>query len=130
MLAGLRRHHRSVPVAVTEPVADYMLSSAGARVLTPYSLQLDVMNGVDPAPQNVSRQEALMARGAIRAFLYNRQVTDPVTGSFLRLAAAHRIPVVAVYETMPSGYHYQGWMVAETRALQRAVTAGVSTRSL
>jgi zinc/manganese transport system substrate-binding protein len=35
-----------------------------------------------------------------------------------------------VYETMPAGYDYQDWMVAETQALDRAVTANVSTAIL
>lgn len=129
-LGDLRRHHAALPVATSEPVANYMLSAAGTRVLTPYSLQLDIMNGTDPAPQNVSRQDELLAGGRVRAFLYNRQVSDSITQSFLKLASAHHIPVVAVYETMPSGYDYQGWMLAETRALQRAVAAGVSTPNL
>jgi zinc/manganese transport system substrate-binding protein len=129
-LAELRRHHGALPVATSEPVADYMLRAAGARVLTPYSLQLDVMNGTDPAPQNVTRQDELLVRHRVRAFLYNRQVTDSITQGFLELATAHHVPVVAVYETMPSGYDYQRWMLAETRALQRAVAAGVSTRNL
>ncbi len=41
------------------------------------------------------------------------------------------IPVVGVYETMPApGYDYQSWMMAEVRALERAVAHGVSTRRL
>ncbi|HET9719158.1 MAG TPA: zinc ABC transporter substrate-binding protein [Solirubrobacteraceae bacterium] len=129
-LSDLHRQHPDLPVATSEPVANYLLGAAGARVLTPYSLQLDIMNGTDPAPQNITAQDELLVRQRVRAFLYNRQVTDSVTQSFLRLALAHHIPVVAVYETMPAGYDYQGWMLAETRALERAAAMGVSTRSL
>jgi zinc/manganese transport system substrate-binding protein len=36
-----------------------------------------------------------------------------------------------VYETMPApGYDYQSWMLAEVRALRRAVTEHVSTQKL
>ncbi len=129
-LAAFRRRYAGTGVATTEPVADYMLSASGARVLTPQSLQLDIMNGVDPAPQAVSREDALLARGQVRAFVYNRQVTDLITQSFLRVAAAHRIPVVGVYETMPRGYDYQRWMLAETAALRAAVASGRSTQTL
>ncbi len=41
------------PVATTEPVGDYMLEAAGTDNLTPFPLQADIMNGVDPAPQAV-----------------------------------------------------------------------------
>jgi zinc/manganese transport system substrate-binding protein len=38
--------------------------------------------------------------------------------------------VVGVYETMPTGYTYQSWMLAEVHALQRAVAGHVSTEKL
>ena len=88
------------------------------------------MNGVDPAPQNVTTQDTLLSHHQVKAFLYNRQVTDSVTQSFLHLAGADHIPVVGVYETMPRGYDYQQWMLAETRALEAAVADGTSTRTL
>jgi zinc/manganese transport system substrate-binding protein len=119
------------PVAVTEPVGDYMLEAAGANILTPFGLQADIMNGVDPAPQDVSFEHGLLSAHRVKAFLYNQQVTDSVTQSFLATARRSGIPVVGVYETMPTpGYDYQTWMLAEVRALGRAVADGASTESL
>ena len=129
-LTSFRRRFGGVGVATTEPVADYLLTAAGARILTPLSLQLDIMNGTDPAPQNVTRQDTLLEHRSVRAFLYNRQVTDSITDSFLTVADAHRVPVVGVYETMPRGYDYQRWMLTETAALERAISFGRSTRTL
>ena len=129
-LRALPSRHAHVPVAVTEPVGDYLLAAAGADVLTPARFQDDIMNGVDPAPQDVSIEQSLLAGRRVRAFLYNRQVTDSLTESLLADAARARIPVVALYETMPAGYHYQSWMLAEVRALDRAVSSGVSTDQL
>jgi zinc/manganese transport system substrate-binding protein len=86
---------------------------------------------VDPAPQYVTRQDGLFSGHKVKVFLYNQQVTDSLTASFL--AAAHRdgIPVVGVYETMPEpGYNYQSWMMAETAALERAVQHNTSTERL
>jgi zinc/manganese transport system substrate-binding protein len=41
------------------------------------------------------------------------------------------IPVVGVYETMPTpGYDYQSWMLAEVKALEKAVVEHVSTEKL
>ena len=52
----------------------------------------------------------------MRVFLYNQQVTDTLTQSFIALAQRNGIPVVGVYETMPEpGYDYQSWMLAETQ---------------
>jgi zinc/manganese transport system substrate-binding protein len=71
-----------------------------------------------------------LSRRQVKAFLYNRQVTDSITATFLSEARAAGIPVVAVYETMPTGYHYQSWMVAETGAVLRALRDRQSTPRL
>ena len=130
-IAQFKARYPGTPVATTEPVGDYLLQAAGTRNLTPFAFQADIMNGVDPAPQYVSLQDGLFSGHKVRVFLYNQQVTDSLTASFL--AAAHRdgIPVVGVYETMPEpGYDYQSWMMAETAALERAVAHQVSTEKL
>ena len=63
--------------------------------------------------------------------MYNQQVTDALTESFLEAAKRAGVPVVGVYETMPTpGYDYQSWMLAEVRALRRAVAEKVSTQKL
>jgi len=119
------------PVATTEPVGDYMLQAAGTTIMTPFGLQADIMNGVDPAPQDVTLQNGLLSGRRVKVLLYNQQVTDSLTETFLSAAKRNRIPVVGVYETMPvPGYNYQSWMLAEVHALQRAVADGVSTERL
>jgi zinc/manganese transport system substrate-binding protein len=130
-LAQFSRRYPDTTVATTEPVGDYMLQAAGVDNLTPFSLQADIMNGTDPAPQAVSLQDALFSGRRVKVFVYNQQVTDSVTRGFLAAAAHAHIPVVGVYETMPApGYDYQSWMMAELDALTRAVAHGISTRSL
>ena len=132
-LAALREFKARYPgttVASTEPVANYMLEAAGVKNLTPFSMQADIMNGTDPAPQDVTFQQGLFSGHRVKAFVYNQQVTDSLTQSFLEAAAQNAIPVVGVYETMPAGYRYQQWMLAEVRALERAVARRASTRSL
>jgi zinc/manganese transport system substrate-binding protein len=123
--------HPHTPVATTEPVGDYMLEAAGTKNLTPFALQADIMNGVDPAPQDVTLQNGLFNARKVKAFVYNQQVTDSLTESFLQAAKRAGVPVVGVYETMPTpGYDYQSWMLAEVRALRRAVAEKVSTQRL
>jgi zinc/manganese transport system substrate-binding protein len=129
-IAAFKRDHPGTPVATTEPVGDYMLEAAGTDNKTPWNLQADIMNGVDPAPQDISLQDNLFKDHAVKAFLYNQQVTDTLTQSFLKQAAKYHVPVVGVYETMPTGYNYQSWMLAEVNALKRAVTSGKSTTKL
>ncbi len=130
-LAAFKSAHPGVPVATTEPVADDMLQAAGARNLTPWAFQADIMNGSDPSPQDVATEKRLLTQRKVKVLLYNQQVTDSLTQSFIGLAKAHGIPVVGVYETMPTpGYDYQSWMLTEVRNLQRAVTDKVSAEKL
>jgi len=126
-VAALKARFAGTPVATTEPVADYLLQAAGMNNLTPWSFQADIMNGVDPSPQDVSLERSLFTGHKVKAFVYNQQVTDSLTDTLLTLAHQNDIPVVGVYETMPTpGYDYQTWMVAETSALTDAFAHGAS----
>jgi len=130
-ITAFKAHHLGTAVAVTEPVADYLLQAIGTQIATPFSLQAAIMNGTDPAPQDVTIQNALFSGHSVKVFVYNQQVTDPLTQSFLSLAKQNGIPVVGVYETMPMpGYNYQSWMLAEVKALDDAVTKNLSTETL
>jgi zinc/manganese transport system substrate-binding protein len=130
-IANFKSQHAGTPVATTEPVADYMLEAAGADNLTPFRFQADIMNGVDPSPQDVSLLTGLFTQHKVKAFVYNQQVTDTLTQTFITAAQNAHVPVIGVYETMPTpGFTYQSWMLAEVNALQKAVADGVSTSSL
>ncbi len=130
-IAAFRDRYPGTPVAVTEPVADYLLQAVGADIMTPFPFQADIMNGVDPSAQDVAVERNLFTQHKVRVFLYNQQVTDTLTQSFIALAQRNGIPVVGVYETMPEpGYDYQSWMLAETRALQQAVASKKSAEKL
>jgi zinc/manganese transport system substrate-binding protein len=130
-IAAFKAKYPDTPVATTEPVADYMLQAVGADNMTPWALQADIMNGTDPSAQDVAVQRALFTQHKVKVFLYNQQVTDSLTESFIALAQANGIPVVGVYETMPvPGYDYQSWMLAEVRDLRNAVVSGISSERL
>ena len=130
-IAAFKSAHPGTPVATTEPVADYMLQAAGTDNMTPFTFQADIMNGTDPSPQDTALQDSLFTQHKVKVFLYNQQVTDSLTESFIKLANENGIPVVGVYETMPTpGYTYQTWMEAEVSALNKAVTSKVSTEHL
>jgi zinc/manganese transport system substrate-binding protein len=130
-IAAFKSRFAGAPIAVTEPVANELLEAAGVAIRTPFSLQAAIMNGTDPSPQDVSAQDALFSTHAVKVFVYNQQVTDALTNSFIALARKNSIPVVGVYETMPTpGFTYQTWMMAELDALRAALAGGRSTETL
>ena len=130
-IATFKTTYPGTPVATTEPVADYMLEAMGTDNLTPFAFQADIMNGVDPAPQDISLENGFFTDHAVKVFCYNQQVVDSLTTSIRLNAEKAGVPVVGVYETMPTpGYNYQTWMLAELQAIQKAVTQGVSTEHL
>jgi zinc/manganese transport system substrate-binding protein len=118
-------------VAVTEPVADYLLQAMGMNILTPFRFQADIMNGVDPNPQDVTLENGFFTKHQVKFFAYNQQVVDDLTTSIRETAIKAGVPVVGVYETMPTpGYNFQSWMMAEVNAFRAAVTSGTSTEHL
>ncbi len=130
-IAKIKATFPDAAVATTEPVADYMLQASGIDNMTPWVLQADIMNTTDPSPQDVSIQDALFTGKKVKVFVYNQQVTSSVTKAFYKLAQHEGIPVVGVYETMPTpGYHYQSWMLAEADAVYNALASGKSSPKL
>jgi len=130
-IAAFKAQYPNTPVATTEPVADYMLQAVGADNLTPFAFQADIMNGTDPSAQDVAIERSLFTQHKVKVLLYNQQVTDTLTESFITLAQANGIPVVGVYETMPvPGFDYQSWMLTEVQDLSKAVADHTSTEHL
>jgi zinc/manganese transport system substrate-binding protein len=129
-ITSFKANYGGTPVATTEPVSDYLLQALGIQNLTPFGLQADIMNGVDLSPQYVTLQDNLFKQHKVKVFVYNQQVVDSVTEAFLDAAKHAGVPVVGVYETMPNGYSYQSWMLAEIHALEKAITGKVSTQKL
>ena len=130
-IAQFKAAHPGVTAATTEPVADYLLTAMGIRNLTPFSFQSAIMNGAEPAPQDIALENGFFARHMVKLFAYNQQVVSALTSSIRSNAVKAGVPVVGVYETMPTpGYDYQTWMLAEVNAIEKAVTSKVSTQSL
>ena len=129
-IAAFKSAHPDTPVATTEPVADYLLQAAGADNLTPWTFQADIMNGIDPSPQDVPRRVAvhpaqgqgvpLQPAGHRLADRVLHQAGERERHSRHRRLRDHAHP----------GLHYQTWMRAEVNALSKAVTDGVSTERL
>jgi len=130
-IAAFKKKYPNTPVATTEPVADYMLQAAGTDNLTPFAFQADIMNGVDPTPEDIALENGFFTKHQVKVFCYNQQVVDALTTSIRETALKAGVPVVGVYETMPTpGYDYQSWMLAEVNALTKAVADKISTQHL
>jgi len=130
-IASFKSKYHHITAATTEPVADYLLTAMGIDNLTPFVFQADIMNGVDPSPQDISLEDGFLSKHQVNVFCYNQQVVDALTSSTRGIAVKAGVPVVGVYETMPTpGYDVQMWMLAEIHAIQKAVTEKLSTESL
>lgn len=130
-IASFRARYAGTTAATTEPVADYLLQAMGIDNLTPFRFQADIMNGTDPSPQDISLESGFFTKHQVKVFCYNQQVVDSLTTSIRHTAQSSGVPVVGVYETMPTpGYDYQTWMLAEVHAIENAVVHGTSTEHL
>jgi zinc/manganese transport system substrate-binding protein len=130
-IAAFKTKYGGTKVAVTEPVADYLLQAMGAKILTPFVFQADIMNGVDPSPEDITLEDSFFTKHQAKVFCYNQQVVDALTASIKSTAQSAHVPVVGVYETMPTpGYDYQTWMMAELDAIEAAIQRHRSTAKL
>lgn len=127
-IAQFKARYPGTTAATTEPVADYLLTAMGITNLTPFRFQADIMNGVDPAPQDIALENSFFTQHKVKLFAYNQQVTSALTSSVRDNALKAGVPVVGVYETMPAGYTYQRWMLAEVNAISKAVSSKISTQ--
>ena len=91
-MAAFKAKYPNTPVATTEPVADYLLQAIGADNLTPFAFQADIMNGTDPSAQDVAVERSLFTQHKVKVFVYNQQVTDSLTESFIIAGAGERHP--------------------------------------
>jgi zinc/manganese transport system substrate-binding protein len=53
--------------------------------------------------------------------IYNRDATNPITNDLVEIANDSGIPVVGLGEKLPSGLHYQQWMLRQLNAIRGAL---------
>ena len=117
-IAAARRAVGGWRVATTEPVGDDLLAALGLVNLTPWRFQADVMNGVDPSPEDLATQQDLLTHRRVLALVYNSQVASPVTAGLRSLAVAHAVAGVPIAEIMPPRLHVQDWLLGEVTRLE------------
>jgi zinc/manganese transport system substrate-binding protein len=119
--ARLRMRYNGTPVAITEPVPDYLLAACGLVNRTPAQFSAGVEQSTDVSASVLSQTLNLFADHAVRVLVYNDQTVGAQTTKVLAAARADSIPTVAVTETLPAGSTYLSWMRANLTALAKAL---------
>lgn len=122
--AAIGRAKPGTRVISTEPIAHYLLRTAGVTDATPQDFVDAVENGSDPSAASlVQVGDALSAR-RVAALVFNPQTETPVVQALRDRAAGAGVPVVDVTETLPAGVtDYLQWVDGTRAALARALGA-------
>jgi zinc/manganese transport system substrate-binding protein len=101
--------HPSGSVVATEPVAYYLLRSAGIADCTPPGFASAVEEGDDPSPADVAAMLDLIGTRQVSVLLFNPQTETAATGQIRDAAQRAGLPVMSVTETLPEGVDYLTW---------------------
>lgn len=121
--AVLRGKYKGLPVTATEPVFGLMAQAIGL-INRNERFQLAMMNDTEPTAHDLAEFERDLKERRVRTLIYNAQVSEALTTRLRALAAAAKIPVVPVTETLPAGMHFQDWVLGELDALDKALGEG------
>jgi zinc/manganese transport system substrate-binding protein len=109
-------------VVATEPVASYLVETAGLTDVTPEEFSQAVEEETDPPAAAVAEITELVGRGQLAALINNAQAESAITSALRESAGRGGVPVVDVTETLPAGVtSYVGWMTGQVQALAEAV---------
>ena len=121
-VAALGEKYKGVPVTATEPVFGLMAQAIGLTMRNE-RFQLAMMNGTEPTAHDLAEIERDLKERRVKVLIYNAQVSELMSTRLRARAAASKIPVVPVTETLPSGMHVQDWLMSELDALDKALGA-------
>ncbi|MGQ0837120.1 metal ABC transporter solute-binding protein, Zn/Mn family [Actinokineospora sp.] len=109
-------------VIATEPVAEYLLVTAGLTDITPSEFAEAIEEETDPSAEAVAETDALVTGKQVAAVVYNEQTETSVTKALKDKATAAGVPIVGVTETLPAGVtDYLDWMTKQVDALAGAL---------
>ena len=110
-------------VVSTEPVAHYLLATAGMTDVTPAEFSEAIEEETDPPVLAVADTTDLISNKQVVALINNDQTETNVTNKLLDAAKTAGVPVVDVSETLPQGVtDYVEWMTMEVDSLAGAVS--------
>lgn len=111
-------------VVATEPVAHYLLDTAGLTDSTPTEFSEAVEEETDPPIAVVAATTDLITNKQVVALVNNDQTETPVTKQLTDAAKTAGIPVINVSETLPEGVtDYVVWMTDQLDAMSGALSA-------
>lgn len=122
-LAEIKAEHAGARVAVTEPLAGYLVQEAGLRDVTPDEFAEAVEEGDDPASTVlVQMLELFSEQDPVEVLILNTQTQTAVTDQVRQAAGSAGVPVVEMSETLTTP-DYLTWMGGQISALAKALDA-------
>ncbi|HEX6354550.1 metal ABC transporter solute-binding protein, Zn/Mn family [Actinophytocola sp.] len=110
-------------VVATEPVAHYLLDTAGLTDVTPPAFSEAIEEETDPPVAALADTSDLIMNKQVVALVNNDQTETSVTKQLTDAAGKADVPVVNVSETLPQGVtDYVEWMTDEIDGLAGAVS--------
>ncbi|HEY4963733.1 MAG TPA: zinc ABC transporter substrate-binding protein [Candidatus Saccharimonadales bacterium] len=114
--------YSGVKVAATEDIFVYLAKPAGLDLISPASFIQAVAEGNDPPAGSIATFEQQLKSGQVKLLIYNEQTNTPLTTSIRQIAAAQRIPIVGITETIqPVNSTFQSWMSKEISNISTAL---------
>ena len=111
-------------VVATEPVAHYLLDTAGVEDVTPESFAEAVENETDIPAAALADVTRLIEQKQVAALVNNAQTENAGTKQVVDQAKAAGVPVAEVTETLPEGVTgYLEWMTKQVDSLVGALDA-------
>jgi len=119
---SIRTKYAGTPIGASESIVSPLAESLGLDLVTPYSFLRDISEGNDPTTADKTLIDQQIQQHRIKVYVYNSQNSTPDIQAQVALAEQEGIPVTTVTETLaPAGDSFQQWMVAQLRALEKAL---------
>lgn len=116
----LKGRYQMVPIIAAEPVFNYMAAAIGLQ-MQGHDFQQHIMKEQVPTAKDTQAFADKLRSHTIKALIYNKQVTDPITERMKTVAKKAGLPVVGVSEMQPENKSYINWMLEELQALDKAL---------
>lgn len=111
-----------LPVAVSEPVFDLVLSKLNFSIINP-KFAKSIEEETDPAPVEIANLQNEIRQKSIVFFVHNIQTHSPIIGNIVKLVEENNIPIIQVSETEPEGKTYVEWMQDHLLQIQKIISS-------
>jgi zinc/manganese transport system substrate-binding protein len=120
--AAIRARYAGVPIGYSESIFQPLGEDLQLKLLTPYGFAKAIAEGTDVSASAKEAVDAQAQGRRIKVWVFNSQNVTPDVQRVNEIAAARRIPIVTVTETLsPASENFEQWQVAELERLQAAL---------